>query len=209
MMKTPAFQAQIKQLGKGMDAKALAQQFPTSMKGEETFITAVPGRQIDPVVFTAKAPAGQQVQEQGGGRKPPVTLGSPAPEIKVKSLEGASTTLAAFRGRVVLIDFWATWCPPCRKGLPETQELHNTYGKKRLAVITISDEPKATVTPFLKANKLTFPAYLDQSGATNRAYHIEAIPTVAVIDKSGRLSAFFVGLQDKSTIMAALKKAGL
>jgi len=136
-------------------------------------------------------------------------IGKRAPEISVTGVDGSGTKLSALRGKVVLIDFWATWCPPCRKGLPETQALYKKYGKKGLAVLTITDEPKDTVKPFLKTNELTFPAYLDKSSATNQAYGIQAIPTVAIIDKNGKLSALFVGLQDKSTIIAALKKAGL
>jgi peroxiredoxin len=209
MMSSPEFLAQMKKANPSLDAAALAKQIPTAMKGEETFTNIKCGEPIDATVFTAKAPEGQDVREQGGAPQPPVALGKPAPEITVKSVDGASTKLASLRGRVVLIDFWATWCPPCRKGLPETQALYNSYGKKGLAVLTISDEPKGTVTPYLKSNKLTFPAFLDQDGATNKAYHIEAIPTVAVIDKSGNLSSFFVGLQDKAVILSALKKAGL
>jgi thiol-disulfide isomerase/thioredoxin len=209
MMRSPEFLAQMKKLNQSADPKALAKLMPTSMKGEETFTNIKCGEPIDASVFAAKVPDGQEVREQGGGPKPPVAFGRPAPAITVKSVDGAASSLTALRGRVVLIDFWATWCPPCRKGLPETQALYDAYGKKGLAVLTISDETKGTVTPYLKSNKLTFPAFLDQGGATNKAYHIEAIPTVAVIDRRGNLSSFFVGLQDKAIILAALKKAGL
>ena len=124
-------------------------------------------------------------------------------------MDGVKKKLADFRGKVVLIDFWATWCPPCRKGLPETQKFYTEYGQKGLAVLTVSDETQPTVTAFLKKNNFTFPAYLDPGGATNKAYNIAAIPTVAIIDKNGKLAAYMVGLSPREAILAALKKAGL
>jgi len=211
MYQSPEFLAQMKKAGMKMDPKALSKMMPANMESKETYQNIKCGVPINPALFAAKAPAGQQSMDAGGADepKPPVPLGQPAPEITVKGVDGSARKLSSLRGRVVLIDFWATWCPPCRKGLPDTQALHNRFGSKGLAVMTISDEPKATVTPYLKSNKLTMPAYLDQNGATNKAYHISAIPTLAIIDRTGKLSAYFVGLQESSTITTALKKAGL
>lgn len=214
LMKSPEFLAQIKKASGGLDAKQLKAAMtsaPTSSQTTETYTKLAVGQPIEPTVFTAKAPEGQQEQEMGGGSetKPPVPLGSPAPAFTVTSVEGVKKSLTDFKGRVVLIDFWATWCPPCRKGLPETQKFYAEYGKKGLAVLTISDEAKPTVLAFLKQYKYTFPAYLDKGSATNKAYNISAIPTVAIIDKSGNLSAYMVGLSPRGDILAALKKAGL
>ena len=109
----------------------------------------------------------------------------------------------------MLIDFWATWCPPCRKGLPETQKFFSDYADRGLQVLTVSDEPKATVQPFLDENKYTFPAFLDEDDVANKAYKIEVIPTLVVIDRSGNLIAYKVGLTPREDILSALKKAGL
>ena len=110
---------------------------------------------------------------------------------------------------MVLIDFWATWCPPCRKGLPETQALAKKYGDKGLAVLAISDENAKTVAPFIRTNHYTVPAYLGVGSKVSSAYKIQAIPTVVILDKAGRLVTYMVGLQDPATIKAELKKAGL
>ena len=139
---------------------------------------------------------------------PPHPLGKPAPAFEVVSLNGVKTKLAALRGKVTLIDFWATWCSPCRKQLAETQKNFNKYAARGLAVLAISDETKDVVTPFLKKNHFTFPVYLDSAGKMNVTYG-EARPAIAVIDREGRLVAYQVGLSKPLAIRAALKKAGL
>lgn len=211
MVRTPEFLAQMKQAGVNVDAKDLLKFMPASSQTTETYSKINVGQPIDASVFTAQAPEGKQEQAMGGGAEPqpPVALGKPAPDISVTRLDGVKKKLADFRGKVVLIDFWATWCPPCRKGLPETQKFYTEYGQKGLAVLTVSDESKPTVTAFLKKNNFTFPAYLDPGGATNKAYNIAAIPTVAIIDKKGNLAAYMFGLSPREAILVALKRAGL
>lgn len=184
---------------------------PITSLTTENYTHIAVNQPIDPAVFAAKAPEGKPVDDMSVGAEPqsPVPLGQPAPDISVVSPDGVRHRLADFKGRVVLIDFWATWCPPCRKGLPETQRFHTLYGRKGLAVLAVSDEPKGTIMPFVKQNKYTFPVYIDEGSVTNKAYHVEAIPTVVVIDAKGNLAAYKVGLSPRAEILAALKKAGL
>jgi peroxiredoxin len=216
-LKSAAVQKQLHSANKSADRTAIQKamdslkNMPSTSLTTEYYHQIVVGRPIDPKVFTAQAPAAQQVQDVGGGSapRPPVPLGRPAPAIRVKDLNGVSHRLADFKGKVVLIDFWATWCPPCRKGLPETQRFYTQFRGKGLAVLTISDETKTTVQPFVRQNRFTFPVCLDPGGATNRAYKVEAIPTTVVIDRKGNLAAYNVGLAPREDILASLKKAGL
>lgn len=216
-MKSADFQKQLNKPGQADNSKAIddalasLKNAPTSSQTTEQYLHISIGKAIDPGVFNTTVPDSLAVSDVGGGSepKPPVPLGSPAPSISVISLDGVKHKLSDYKGQVVLIDFWATWCPPCRKGLPETQKLFEEYGKHGLAVLTISDEEKTIVQPFLKENKFTFPAYLDPEGVTNKAYQIAAIPTVVVIDRNGMLVAYKVGLAPREDILAALKSAGL
>lgn len=214
MMQSSLFQDQIKKAGKGIDTKQLQKMMPSSSQTTETYTNIVLGGAIAPSVFAANAPKGQQPMDMSAligsaSSGSPVPLGKSAPEITVTGMDGVPKKLNAFRGKVVMLDFWATWCPPCRKGLPETNRFHQEFGSKGLAVLAISDEKKATVAPFLTQNKYTFPTYLDKGDVTNKAYHISGIPTVAIIDKNGNLSSYLVGLSSRETLLAALKKAGL
>jgi len=181
---------------------------------EEDYTNIVVNSTVPDTAFDTTLPKGtKRVDPAAMGQdqppKPPVPLGKTAPDFTVKTLAGEKRSLTDYRGKVVLIDFWATWCPPCRKGLPETQALAKAYGDRGLAVLAISDEDAKTVSPFIKTNHYSFPAYLDAGSRVSRAYHIAAIPTVVIIDKTGHLVAYMVGLQDPATIEAELKKAGL
>jgi thiol-disulfide isomerase/thioredoxin len=149
-------------------------------------------------------------REQAEMRKPPVAIGTTAPDFTVKPLAGGKMVkLSDKRGNIVLLDFWATWCPPCRESLPETQKIAKKYNGHGLTVMTIDDEDAATISGFLKKNHYSFPVYRDVTQSASKAFKVTGIPTIAVIDKDGKLAAFMVGLQEPSDVMAALKKAGL
>lgn len=217
MLQMPEVKKQLEKDNKGANSKILQsvldkmKNMPTVSLTTETYYHIIVGQPINSAVFTAKVPSDWQVQELSGGSlpQPPVVLGKLAPEINVTDLDGVKHKLADFKGKVVLIDFWATWCAPCRKGLPETQKLFADYGNKGLAVMTISDESKSAVVPFIRQNKFTFPVYLDPGSVTNKDYHIKSIPTIVVIDKKGNLVAYMVGLTPSQDILTELKKAGL
>jgi thiol-disulfide isomerase/thioredoxin/outer membrane lipoprotein-sorting protein len=186
-----------------------------SSESEEDYVNIVTNSVLPASTFDTTLPKGTKLMDPAAKEqdeeepKPPVPLGKRAPNFTVKTLAGEKRSLTDFRGKVVLIDFWATWCPPCRKGLPETQAFAKKYGKRGLAVLAISDEDAKTVSPFIKSNHYTFPTYLDADSKMSTRYKIEAIPTVVILDKTGHLVAYMVGLQDPADIKAKLKKAGL
>ena len=121
---------------------------------------------------------------------------------------GMNINLADYKGKVVIIDFWATWCGPCRKGIPDLVDLKAKYGDK-IEIIGISvddDRTVADVPGFLSENKVNYPvAYADQA-VVNAYGGIEAIPTSFVIDKEGNIIDKHVGLVEKSAYEEAINR---
>jgi thiol-disulfide isomerase/thioredoxin len=128
----------------------------------------------------------------GAGETP-----SLAPAFDLVSLSGASLASDSLRGRVVLLDFWATWCAPCRKGIPALQGLHERYASQGLVVIGASTDEGGPerVRRFVSSRRMTYPVALD-SGATPawQAFEVKSIPTLFLIGRDGRLLARWNGL---------------
>ncbi len=167
----------------------------------EVYTNIVTDQSIPASEFDTTLPGGAKFAEVGAG----------VPPGAVVSLTGGpKVSLAALRGKVILLDFWATWCPPCRKGLPETLALHKAFAGQGLAVLAVTDEEAPTVRKFIKTNHYgALPVFRDPGGKMAQVFGVNAIPTVAIIDRSGKLVAQFVGLQTPATLRTALKKAGL
>jgi peroxiredoxin len=183
---------------------------PVETKTQELYSHIAMGSPVDSETFDTSLPKGLEVREVGASSsgKPPVPLGHPAPDFEVTSLDGKPIRLSSFRGKTVLIDFWATWCGPCREGLPETNHLAELGETHNLHVMAVSGEEAETVRGFLKAKGYRFPAYLDPGGRAQALYKVGAIPTTVVIDAEGRLIAYLVGLHEPSDVESALRKAG-
>jgi peroxiredoxin/outer membrane lipoprotein-sorting protein len=135
--------------------------------------------------------------------------GTQAVEFTLKDLNGSVFTLKNMAGKVVLLDFWATWCGPCRAELPLIEKLYREFKDKGLVVLGINSEPPETVRDFIGKNKYTFPTLVDTAGEVARRYLVEAIPTVIVIDKGGTITTHYLGLRSEDDLRNALKKAGL
>jgi thiol-disulfide isomerase/thioredoxin len=123
----------------------------------------------------------------GAVQPPPSLVGKAAPEIKAAYwLNSDALTLAGLKGKVVVVEFWATWCPPCRKSIPHLIELNAKYAGKGVVIIGLSDEPKTKVEPFAKEMKMT---YAVGGGTTSlKDYGINAIPTAFIIDTEGKVA---------------------
>jgi peroxiredoxin len=135
-----------------------------------------------------------------------------APAFALKSLTGETVSLASLKGNVVFIDFWATWCPPCRISMPSVERLHADYKGKPVRVIGVSvDEDIDALRAFVKKKKTAHPVLMDPDSATASAYGAEGIPHFAVVDREGRLidqwSGFAPGFSDdwRKTIDRLLK----
>lgn len=145
--------------------------------------------------FTFTPPAGAKEFSMPRGEN---LEGQMAEDFSLNSLDGKQYTLSALRGKVVLIDFWATWCPPCKKELPVLEKLHRDFKDEGLVVLGISDENKTTIEKFLKENKLTFPILLDQGGKVAQLYKVQAIPRVILIDKKGKIVKDITGYEEEN-----------
>lgn len=125
--------------------------------------------------------------------------GEPAPALILPSLKsmdskGGSFSLAAQKGKVVLVDFWASWCGPCRKSLPALDKLQAKYKDQGLVVVGVSlDDDVANATAFLDRVPVGFTILTDTTGASAETYHVVAMPTSFVVDPEGRIVARFEG----------------
>lgn len=117
----------------------------------------------------------------------PVAVEYPAPELALTDLEGNSVSLADYRGQVVLINLWATWCPPCKYEMPTLQAYFEDHGSEGFMLIAINDgDPSEDVIAFAKDYGLTFPVWLDPTYiASEQAFKTNALPSSFVIDREG------------------------
>ena len=131
------------------------------------------------------------------------------PEFTLKDLSGKAWTFSELRGKVVLVNFWATWCPPCRKEMPDLQTLYGRFSSKGLVVLGISDEEATKVEPFIRERKVSFPVLLDPERKVNEMFVVEGIPKSFVYDREGKLAAQSIDMRTQKQFLEMLGKAGL
>lgn len=136
---------------------------------------------------------------------PPLALKAPAPDWSLRDLTGKEVKLSDFRGKVVVLNFWATWCTPCRMEIPDFIKFHTDYEKQGVVVVGISiDEGGArAVKPFAKAAKINYPILLGTEQVV-RKYKIEPIPATFIIDQKGKLVSSHVGLMHYGEVKDAV-----
>ena len=115
-------------------------------------------------------------------------------EIRLQDINGNHVSLSDFRGRIVFLNFWTTWCPTCLIEMPSMEKLHQKFKGKDFAMVTVNiQESSAQVEKFFKKFKLTFTALLDTTGEVAIGFSIRAIPTTFILDKSGRTIGTIMG----------------
>jgi peroxiredoxin len=121
-----------------------------------------------------------------------------APEFSLQDLDGNVRRLASFRGRVVLLSFWATWCPPCRTEMPLMEALHQAYKGHDFEVVAVASDVQGAevVQPFVTQLDLSFTTLLDTTGQVTRLYGVTSLPTTYLLDREGRLVTVAVGSHD-------------
>ena len=128
-----------------------------------------------------------------------------APDFVLTDTHGNQVKLSDYRGKVVILDFWATWCPPCRRGIPDLIDLKKSY-KNRLAIIGISldTDSKSDVVPFMKEYGINYKVVYGDNDVVQKYGNIQSIPTTFIIDQSGNIVASFIGLQRIETYKSYL-----
>jgi peroxiredoxin len=132
-----------------------------------------------------------------------------AATFSLRDLTGKQWSLKDLRGKVVLVNFWATWCPPCRKEMPDLNALHKRFQGQGLVVLAISDEEEPVVRKFLSENPYDFPIIVDHSEATNKAFRVEGIPKSLVYNRAGEIVATAEDQRTEKQFLEMLGKAGL
>jgi thiol-disulfide isomerase/thioredoxin len=142
--------------------------------------------------------AAGELKAWAGGRTPPLVL---------KDIEGKSHNLAIYRGKVVLVNFWATWCEPCRDEMPSIQRLKGKLAGKPFEVLAVNlDEPESRIRNFLAKMPLDFPILVDQEKVVTKAWKVRVLPMSFIIGRDGRIRYSLTGelAWDHDTVVSLL-----
>jgi len=175
------------------------------------------GIEIDPVFsdkdFAFLPPEGAEMVEKFG---PPdgtgsrgSLLGKAAPDFTLKDTEGNEAKLSDFKGKVVLMDFWATWCGPCIQAMPHVQGLYEIYKEKDVIILGINswERDKDKVNPFLEEHKITYRILLDSNNEVIGNYGVSGIPTFFMLDKKGIIRHLYMGMpSDRQIIQQSVEE---
>ena len=130
-----------------------------------------------------------------------------APYFELKELKGKTVCLTDFVGKVIILDFWATWCPPCKKEIPDFIELYKQYSKRGVTIVGIALDEYEAVKNFHSENKINYPILLGTDEVVKLYGGIRGIPTTFVIDKDGTIRQRYEGYRPKDLFEKEIKAA--
>ena len=130
--------------------------------------------------------------------KPRLDKGESAPNFTLPDLDGKMVSLADYKGKVVLLNIWATWCPPCVEEMPSMEKLHQELKDENFVILAVSIDVSGAeaVVPFMEKHKLSFTALADTKGAIKSIYQTTGVPESFVIDKDGTIAQRIIGARD-------------
>ena len=129
----------------------------------------------------------QEAANMGG-----LKVGAKAPDFELKTLAGDTVKLSDFKGKKVMLNFWATWCPPCKAEMPAMEEFHKEAGDD-VVILAVNIDPHLDVKAFVDENGITFPIPLDEEDIVNETYQVLSIPTTYFIDTKGNIGNKYIG----------------
>jgi peroxiredoxin len=139
-----------------------------------------------------------------------IEAGQVPPDFKLKTLSGQEISLSGLRGKVVILDFWASWCAPCKDEMPVLERLHKKYGSKGLVIVGISvDNELANAKKFIDGVKVTFPIVHDAKKSVADAYKPPRMPTSLVLDREGKVRFVHAGFRKEDAQKLEKEVAGL
>ena len=150
------------------------------------------------LVIQSCTPSSQSITSDGQEAPAGVNVGESAPDFTLVDMEGNQVTLSDFRGKTVFVNFWATWCPPCRAEMPEMETVYQEYKGKGVVVIGVDIlEPEDVVRQFVEQGGYSWTFVLDTSGEVSANYEVATIPTSFFIDQEGIIQAVNIGAMTK------------
>ena len=132
-------------------------------------------------------------------------------DFTLKDLNGKKWTLSQLRGKIVMVNFWATWCPPCRKEMPNLDLIYTHFESQGLVILSITDENPFKVNSFLSAGGSTYhpPVLIDDGGKVAKAFHVDGLPRTFVFDRTGKVVAESIDMRTQRQFLMMLSEAGL
>jgi len=177
------------------------------------YATTTPDAELAQATFDWTPPEGARDASQlqapaanAGEAGEDAMVGKPAPDFTLKNLADEDVKLSTLKGSVVVLDFWATWCPPCVATMPKLDKLTTELAPKGLKTFAVNlEEDKQTVQKFMTSKKLSLPALLDTDGRVSASYGVQSIPMKFIIGKDGNVAGAFIGADPAKE--AAFEKA--
>jgi peroxiredoxin len=181
----------------------------TEKKTTTVFNIASVNQSLPDELFAFTPPAGAKEISEDEDEDEAALTGQPVSDFTLKDSEGKSVSFKDLHGKIVLINFWATWCGPCRMEMPSIEKLYRQHKDQGLVVLGINDEESGVASAYLKKYGYTFTTLLDPDSQMHNQYQVRSIPTTLVIGKDGKIVAHLVGARTESDFRAALAKAGI
>lgn len=136
-------------------------------------------------------------------------VGAPAPDFILQSLHGDPTSLSNYLGRAVVLNFWATWCTPCRVEMPLFERYSNSYDQELTVLAVNMQETDTDIRVFTDEFDLTFPILQDPDGLVSHLYRVQGLPTTYFIDPAGKIGAIHIGSLSETQFVGYLEKIGV